>query len=109
MITDGSSLRLEEREGGWALAGPGSADFMLVNEYLAHLGDRNYSVRTVRAYGFDLLAFCRWLVTEDIALTAVTTDVLLVAGQVTLYWMQASALRWTKAVASGANWLMTPP
>ena len=77
MITDGSSLRLEEREGGWALAGPGSADFMLVNEYLAHLGDRNYSVRTVRAYGFDLLAFCRWLVTEDIALTAVTTDVLL--------------------------------
>jgi site-specific recombinase XerD len=77
MITDGSSLRLEERERGWALAGPGSADFMLVNEYLAHLGDRNYSVRTVRAYGFDLLAFCRWLVTEDIALTAVTTDVLL--------------------------------
>ena len=77
MITDGSSLRLEEREGDWALAGPGSADFMLVNEYLAHLGDRNYSVRTVRAYGFDLLAFCRWLVTEDIALTAVTTDVLL--------------------------------
>ncbi|MEP7025918.1 MAG: site-specific integrase [Actinomycetota bacterium] len=77
MVTGGSWLRLEERGGGWALAGPGSAGFVLVNEYLGYLGDRNYSPKTVRAYGFDLLAFCRWLGGEDIALAAVTTDVLL--------------------------------
>ena len=77
MITGGSSLRLDERDHGWALAGPGSAGFVLVNEYLAYLGDRNYSPKTVRAYGFDLLAFCRWLAGENIVLAAVTTDVLL--------------------------------
>jgi integrase/recombinase XerD len=77
MITGGSLLRLEGGDDGWALAGPGSAGFVLVSEYLAHLGDRNYSPKTVRAYGFDLLAFCRWLAGEDIALAAVTTDVLL--------------------------------
>ena len=38
--------------------------FGLVNEYLAYLADRNYSPKTVRAYGFDLLAFCRWLAAE---------------------------------------------
>jgi site-specific recombinase XerD len=42
----------------------------LVDEYLAYLGDRNYSPKTVGAYGFDLLAFCRWLVDEDIELAA---------------------------------------
>ena len=31
----------------------------------------------MRAYGFDLLAFCRWLRDGDIELAAVTTDVLL--------------------------------
>jgi len=59
------------------LAGPASVRFELVDEYLAYLSDRNYSPKTVRAYGFDLLAFCRWLVSEDIDLAAVTTDVLL--------------------------------
>lgn len=49
----------------------------MVNEYLSHLVDRNYSSKTVHAYGYDLLAYCRWLSTEDIAITAVTTDVLL--------------------------------
>ena len=40
------------------VAGTGSGEFALVNDYLAYLGDRNYSPRTVRAYGFDLrLAF----------------------------------------------------
>jgi len=32
---------------------------------------------TGRAYGYDLLAFCRWLLGEDLALEAVTTEVLL--------------------------------
>jgi len=49
----------------------------LVNEYLGYLADRNYSPRTVRAYGFDLLAFCRWLAGEEIGLDAVTTEVVL--------------------------------
>ncbi|WP_162561543.1 site-specific integrase, partial [Salinispora mooreana] len=52
-------LRLEERDDGWVLAGSGAAAFALVDEYLAYLGDRNYSPKTVRAYGYDLLAFCR--------------------------------------------------
>lgn len=59
------------------LAGPVAVKFASVNEYLAHLVDRNYSPKTVRAYGFDLLAFCRWLSAEDVELEAVTTDVLL--------------------------------
>jgi site-specific recombinase XerD len=71
------SLRLVRRGDGWMLAGAASTGFALVDEYLAYLGDGNYSPRTVRAYGFDLLAFCRWLVNEDLALDAVTTDVLL--------------------------------
>ncbi|MFG2045800.1 tyrosine-type recombinase/integrase, partial [Dactylosporangium sp. NPDC048998] len=72
-----SSLQLVQRDDGWAFAGPGSVGFELVNEYLSYLADRNYSPRTVRAYGFDLLAFCRWLSVENVELAAVTTDVLL--------------------------------
>ena len=49
----------------------------MVDEYLGHLLDRNYSRATVRAYGYDLLAFCRWLVEQDLVLEAVTTNVLL--------------------------------
>lgn len=76
-LVNGDVLWLEGRDGGWALAGPVAAEFVLVDEYLAHLGDRNYSLKTVRAYGYDLLAFCRWLAGEGIALTSVDTDVLL--------------------------------
>jgi site-specific recombinase XerD len=72
-----SGLRLEERDGGWGLAGPSAARFALVDEYLAHLADRNYSPKTVRAYGYDLLAFCRWLAAEDLSLPEVTTETLL--------------------------------
>jgi site-specific recombinase XerD len=49
----------------------------LVNEFLGHLADRNYSPRTQRAYAFDLLAFTRWLHREGLTLTEVDTDVLL--------------------------------
>ena len=45
------------------------SDSELVNEYLSYLADRNYSPQTVRVYGFALLAFCRWLASEDIAST----------------------------------------
>ncbi|WP_448073962.1 tyrosine-type recombinase/integrase [Georgenia yuyongxinii] len=70
-------LRLEGHDGGWVLAGEVAARFGLVNEYLAHLLDRNYSPATVRAYGYDLLAFCRWLSEQDLALERVGTDTLL--------------------------------
>lgn len=59
------------------LAGEGASRFVLVDEYLAHLLDRNYSPKTVRAYGYDLLAFCRWLAVEELPLDEVTTEVLL--------------------------------
>lgn len=59
------------------LVGGAAARFVLVSDYLGHLLDRNYSPATVRAYGYDLLAFCRWLTEQDIELEAVTTNVLL--------------------------------
>jgi integrase/recombinase XerD len=77
MTTAARDLRLEEHDGGWRLAGPTAASFGLANDYLAYLDDRNSSPRTVRADGFDLLAFCRWLHGQGQTLEAVTTDVLL--------------------------------
>jgi len=72
-----AALRLEERGEGRVLFGEAAARFGLVDEYLSHLLDRNYSPATVRAYGYDLLAFCRWLTEQDLELGAVTTNVLL--------------------------------
>lgn len=76
-MRNGSALRLERDGDRFRLVGDVAERFGLVNHYLSHLGDRNYSPRTVRAYGFDLLAFCRWLTEEQLELEAVTTDVLL--------------------------------
>lgn len=73
----GQELRLEASGGTWLIAGAGAVAFATVNDYLGYLGDRNYSLATVRAYGFDLLAFCRWLAGEEIGLGEVNTDVLL--------------------------------
>lgn len=72
-----AGLRLEERDRVLALTGLAADRFGLVDEYLVYLADRNYSPKTVRAYGYDLLAFCRWLVAEEQPLAAVTTEVLL--------------------------------
>ncbi len=72
------TLRLEPGEGGWRLVGDGAfATVALANEYLDYLADRNYSPQSVRAYGYGLLAFCRWLDGEGLDLDGVTTDVLL--------------------------------
>ena len=60
----------------WVLAGSEAEAFGLANEYLGYLADRAYSPRTVRAYAFDLLHFCRWLGVDRTALDAVTTDTL---------------------------------
>ena len=61
----------------WCLLGATAGEFGLVNEFLSYLADRNFSSRTCRAYAYDLLAFTRWLVTEDIALADVDVDVML--------------------------------
>lgn len=76
METD-PELRLEASGGTWMIAGTGSSAFTTVNDYLGYLTDRNYSPATVRAYGFDLLAFCRWLTTEGLTLPEVSTEVML--------------------------------
>lgn len=77
LVINDSDLRLASSDGGWVLAGQAASQFRLVDEYLAYLADRNYSPKTVRAYGFDLLAFCRWLLAGDEPLSGVTTEVLL--------------------------------
>ncbi len=76
-MDDRAALRLEADGEGWVLAGGAAARYGLVNEYLGHLLDRNYSRATVRSYGYDLLAFCRWLTEQDRDVDAVTTTVLL--------------------------------
>src|SRR6266516_4269014 len=76
LMTD-SERRGWGQDGGWVLSGPAVAVFTLVNEYLGYLADRRYSPRTVRAYAFDLLAFCRWLLAEDAQLADVTAETLL--------------------------------
>lgn len=76
-MMDNEVLRLEKRDGEWTLVGDADIRFGLVNEYLGHLLDRNYSPATVRSYGYDLLAFCRWLTENDVPLQEVTTDDLL--------------------------------
>jgi integrase len=49
----------------------------VVNEFLGYVADRGYSPRTEWAYAFDLLAFARWLVDQDLTVGGVTTDALL--------------------------------
>jgi site-specific recombinase XerD len=67
-------LHLEHNRERWELAGQGAERFGLLAAYLGYLADRAYSPRTIEAYAFDLLAFARWLLSEGIALEAVTTD-----------------------------------
>ena len=63
--------------GRWYLDGDGPADLQVINEFLGYVADRGYSPRTERAYAFDLLAFARWLVDQDLTVGGVTTDALL--------------------------------
>ena len=70
-------LRVERRDGRWALAGDGFDDLDLLNEFLGYLADRNYAPLTVRSYAFDLLHFARWMGSESHSLDAVDTDLLL--------------------------------
>ena len=70
-------LLLEHGEDGWRVVGDDADRFTLFNDYLGYLADRNYWPATVRAYGYGLLRFCRWLGDEDVDLAEVSTDVLL--------------------------------
>jgi site-specific recombinase XerD len=70
-------LRAVQRDGRWYLDGAGPADLQVINEFLGYVADRGYSPRTERAYAFDLLAFARWLVDQDLTVGEVTTDALL--------------------------------
>jgi hypothetical protein len=75
-MTNRHELCLEsDTEVTWVLSGPGAEKYSLINQYLGYLADRNYSPRTLRAYGYDLLVFCRWLDSEDLDLGSVTTDI----------------------------------
>jgi integrase/recombinase XerC len=47
------------------------ADVALVNQFLSHLGSRAFSPATVRAYGYDLLNFLRFLVGRRAGLAGV--------------------------------------
>src|SRR6478752_6418140 len=78
LMTNQHGLRLEVgTEVPWVLSGSGADRYLFVNDYLGYLADRNYSPRTLRAYGYDLLAFCRWLDSVNIDLGSVTTDTVL--------------------------------
>ena len=69
-----NGIRLEAfGVGGWRLTGEATvvAD---ANAYLGYLQDRNYSPRTVRAYGYGLVAFCRWLQVVGLTPAGVVTD-----------------------------------
>ena len=77
MSVSSDGLHLDQTGRGWVLGGEDAARFGLVDDYLAYLVDRNYSPRSIRSYGYALLALCRWLATEEIELSAVTTDVML--------------------------------
>ena len=70
-------LTVVEDAGVWCLRGSAAGGVGVVNEFLGYLADRNFSPRTCRAYAYDLLAFSRWLVAEDIALVDVDVDVML--------------------------------
>ena len=58
----------------WRLTGPDvGGSLSAMNAYLGYLGDRNCSPRTVRTYGYGLLAFARWLAASGLSVEAVGT------------------------------------
>lgn len=76
-MTTTTRLKVLARDGGWVLTGPDSNEAQLVNDYLGYLGDRHYAPGTRRSYAFDLLAFCRWLLEQELPIEQVDTAALL--------------------------------
>ena len=66
-------LRVDRLEQGFVVAGDvaTAGDVELVNRFLAHLGTRNFSAATRRAYAYDLLNFLRFLVEHGVRLAGV--------------------------------------
>ncbi|MHB1784468.1 MAG: hypothetical protein ACYCTE_17625 [Acidimicrobiales bacterium] len=55
-----AELSVVRDSGEWRIRPDAASDaVVLANDYLSYLSDRNYSPRTVRAYAFSLLPFCR--------------------------------------------------
>jgi len=78
-MDDVSSVVLErDDEDGWRLVAGDPEAVAPGNEFLSYLQDRNYSPRTVRTYGYGLLAFFRWLAVAGLGLGQVRTDDVLV-------------------------------
>lgn len=76
-MTTTTRLKVLARDGGWVLTGEDSEELRLVNDYLGYLGDRHYAPGTRRSYAFDLLAFCRWLLEQELRIEQVDTAALL--------------------------------
>lgn len=56
-------VRLELVDQGWRLSCLEEGLIAEANAFLGYLEDRNYSPRTIRTYGYGLVAFCRWMST----------------------------------------------
>jgi site-specific recombinase XerD len=76
-MTTTTRLKVLARDGGWVLTGADSDEARLVNDYLGYLGDRHYAPGTCRSYAFDLLAFCRWLLEQELRIEQVDAAALL--------------------------------
>ena len=76
-MTTTTRLKVLARDDGWVLTGVDSDDVRLVNDYLGYLGDRHYAPGTRRSYAFDLLAFCRWLLEQELRIERVDAAALL--------------------------------
>ena len=73
-MDDNEAVRLERDGDDWHLACVDERLAADANAYLGYLADRNYSPRTIRSYGYGLLAFTRWLHTSGLTAEEVTTD-----------------------------------
>lgn len=62
---------------GWRLSGSDAALVADANAYLGYLADRGYSPRTIRTYGYALVAFTRWLDRVGTTVEDVDTDAML--------------------------------
>lgn len=76
-MTTTTRLKVLARDDGWVLTGADSDELQLVNDYLGYLGDRHYAPGTRRSYAFDLLAFCRWLLEQELRIERVDSPALL--------------------------------
>ena len=58
-MDDNAAVRLEHDDDDWQLACVDERLVVDANAYLGYLADRNYSPRTICAYGYNILAFSR--------------------------------------------------